>query len=146
LRHAWEWIRERIYEAVVSQGYGSLSRAHVALFRHESLEGQRPIRLAEQMNVTRQSINDLLRDMEQMGLMTLGADRDDRRARVIRLTARGRRLDAAVRAQAIAAERELAAVLGARRFKALRDALVKLESTARRVADPSERPLRRTRR
>jgi DNA-binding MarR family transcriptional regulator len=109
----------------------------VALFRYESLDGQRPSRVAEAMNVTRQSVNDLLRDLQQQGFITIRADRSDRRARVIRLTARGRRLDVTVRGQARAAERELARVLGRRRFRALHEALLALEHIARHPGDPA---------
>ena len=126
LRRAWERVRDRIYAGLVSAGYDDLSRAHVGMFRFESLDGQRPTRIAEQMNVTKQSVNDLLRDLERRGYLVLRADPEDSRARLVRLTPRGQRLDAAVRAEARAAERELAAVLGVRRFNALRDALIAL--------------------
>lgn len=128
LRHAWQDVRERIYMSVISAGYTGLSRAHVAMFRFESLDGQRPTRVAEQMNVTKQSVNDLLRDLERLGYVTLRADPKDSRARLIRFTRRGRQLDAVVRAEASAAEGELAEILGARHFAALRAALVKLSS------------------
>lgn len=128
LRRAWERIRDRIHAGIIEAGYADLSRAHVGMFRFESLDGQRPTRIADQMNVTKQSVNDLLRDLERRGYLVLRADPEDSRARLVRLTARGRRLDAAVRAEARAAERELAAVLGVGRFNAMRDALFALDA------------------
>ena len=53
-------------------------------------------------------------------------DPEDARARLVRLTARGRRLDAAVRAHAAAAERELALQMGERRFRELHNLLLKI--------------------
>jgi DNA-binding MarR family transcriptional regulator len=143
LRAAWERVRDRIYAGIVAAGYDDLSRAHVGVFRFESLEGRRPTRIAEQMNVTKQSVNDLLRDLERRGYLVLRPDPEDSRARLVRLTPRGQRLDAAVRAEARAAERELAALLGVRRFNALRDALVVLNPVVERVPGrPARAPAR----
>jgi DNA-binding MarR family transcriptional regulator len=126
LRHAWQRVRDRIYHGVVGAGYRDLTRAHVGLFRFESLEGWRPSELADHMSITKQSVNDLLRDLERLGYLMLRADPEDGRARLVRLTARGRRLDAIVRAEAKAAERELADALGASRFNGLRRCLLDL--------------------
>src|SRR5215472_2926705 len=58
LRLAWQSIRERIYSGVRSDGYGDLNPAHVALFRYEGLDGQRPTQLAESIQITKQSVNE----------------------------------------------------------------------------------------
>jgi len=60
LRLAWQRVRECIYAGVQSEGYDDLNRAHVALFRFEGLDGKRPTQLSEQMQITKQSIHDLL--------------------------------------------------------------------------------------
>ncbi len=128
LRHAWQRVRERIYEGVRNAGYTDLSRAHVGMFRYESLDGQRPTQIAEQLNVTKQSVNDLLRDLERLGYIELQRDPQDKRGRLVRLTSKGRRLDACVRQEARAVEREFAETLGAKRFNVLREALVTLSA------------------
>ena len=138
---SWESVRRRIYQTVVAAGYADLTGAHVGLFRFESLEGSRPSRLAEQMSITKQSVNDLLRDLERRRYLVLRPDPSDRRARLVRLTARGRRLDAVVRAAAREAEREIQERLGAARFSALRQALLDL----RGAPGASARPRRRAR-
>ncbi len=130
LRHAWQRVRERIYVGVRQAGYTDLSRAHVGMFRYETLDGQRPTQIAEQMNVTKQSVNDLLRDLERLGYIELQLDPQDNRGRLVRLTSKGRGLDAAVRREARAVERDLADTLGAGRFKALREALLTLSAQA----------------
>ncbi len=126
LRRAWQRVRDRIYQGVAAAGYDTLSRAHVGLFRFESPEGWRPGQLADHMSITKQSVNDLLRELERLGYLELRPDPHDRRARRVRLTAQGRRLDAVVRNEARAAERELVEALGAARFNALRQALLDL--------------------
>ena len=117
LRRAWQRVRERIYRGVREDGYEDLNPAHVSLFRYEGLEGRRPTQLAESMQITKQSINDLLRHLERYGYLHCRPDPEDGRARLVRLTARGRQLDAAVRVHAAAAQRELARELGEDSFR-----------------------------
>ena len=96
---AWQRIRGRIYSGV-SNGYGDLNPAHVTLFRYEGLDGQRPSRLAESMQITKQSVNDLIRHHERCGYAECQPDPNDKRARLIRLTAMGPQLEAAVQKRA----------------------------------------------
>lgn len=126
LRLAWQRVRERIYRGVREDGYDDLNPAHVSLFRYEGLEGRRPSQIAQSMQITKQSINDLLRHLERRGYVHCRPDPEDARARLVRLTARGRKLDAAVRAHAAAAERDVAKELGEQRFRELYHMLLKI--------------------
>jgi DNA-binding MarR family transcriptional regulator len=121
--HAWKWTREQVFQGVLAAGYEDLNRAHVALFRYPTLDGLRPIEVAEKMQITKQSVHDLLSYMEDRGYLTREPDPADRRARVVRLTESGTRLELVVRAQAAAAEKKIAAVLGEPLFTHFRDAL-----------------------
>lgn len=128
LRRAWQGVRERIYTGVLQDGYDDLTRAHVALFRYEGLDGRRPSQVAESMQITKQSVNDLLRYMEKRGYLKSEPDPKDRRARLVRLTARGQRFDASVRAHARAAERELAHAIGKESFRLFYEVLLKISA------------------
>lgn len=130
LRLAWQRVRERIYAGVRSDGYDDLNRAHVSLFRYEGLEGRRPTQLAEFMQITKQSVNDLLRHLERCGYAQCRPDPNDKRARLVRLTARGRKLEAAVLKYARAAERELASELGQEKFREFQRALRQVSGLA----------------
>ncbi len=122
---------------MAAEGYDDLNAAHVALFRYPTLDRQRPSELAEQLQITRQSINDLLGHLERCGYVTRHADAADGRARVVRLTAKGRRLQAAITQHARAAEDHIAELLGPRRFSQLRDTLQEL---AHRLTDDRSTP------
>lgn len=138
LRHAWQEVRLRIYRGVQAEGYDDLTAAHVALFRYESIDGRRPTQVAEQMQVTKQSVNDLLRHLERGRYIELRPDPADGRARQIRLTARGKRLDAAVRTQARRAEQEILKSVGSERFGIFRETLIEItRSQGRNEADPT---------
>jgi len=117
LRFAWENVRGKIYAGVCRDGFGDLNPAHVAIFRYEGLEGKRPSQLTEQMQITKQSIHDLLRHLEDCDYIEFRPDPNDKRARLISLTVRGRKLGAAVQKYADAAEFELEQQLGSKRFR-----------------------------
>jgi DNA-binding MarR family transcriptional regulator len=123
LRLAWQRIRDRIYSSVLDHGYDDLNPAHVALFRYEGLHGQRPTQLADSMQITKQSVNDLIRHLERCGYAELRSDPNDKRARLVYLTARGRGLEAAVQNCAREAESELEIELGRDRFRAFLNTL-----------------------
>jgi DNA-binding MarR family transcriptional regulator len=138
LRVVWQWVRDQIYAGVVAAGYDDLNAAHVGLWRYPGLDGQRPSQLAERAGITKQSVNDLLGHLEQHGYLGRVPDSSDGRARVIRLTSKGRRLEQTIYAEAGAAQLRIAEILGPRRFAQLYSSLeVLTEQLATSSAVPS---------
>jgi len=123
LRIAHHWVVDQIYASALAAGFDDLSRSHVAVFRFPTSAGLRPTELAERLAITKQSVNDLLRDLEARGYVRLTVDPSDRRARIIQLTARGQQLEHHIYEAARAAEQQVASILGQRRFKEFRAAL-----------------------
>jgi DNA-binding MarR family transcriptional regulator len=123
MRVAYQWVMAQVYAHVVAAGYDDLSRAQIAMFRYPTPDGLRPSQLAAQLLITKQSVNDLLGEMEERGYLVRAPDPSDRRARVIRLTAKGRQLEQTVYDGAQSAERAIADLLGPRQFTQLRRAL-----------------------
>jgi DNA-binding MarR family transcriptional regulator len=126
MRVTWQWVRDQIFSGVMAAGYDDVTPAHVGLFRYAGLNGQRPTELADQIGITKQSVNDLLGHLEQHGYLIREPDLVDRRARVVHLTPKGRRLEKTVTRQSQAAEVRIAEILGPRRFAYLREALEEL--------------------
>jgi DNA-binding MarR family transcriptional regulator len=126
LRFAWQHVRARIDAGVAAAGFDQLNPAHLALFRSEGIEGFRPTELADQMQITKQSINDLLGDLERMGYLERRPDPADARARLVHLTPLGRRLERIVRREARGAEQEIADALGGPRFEEFRRTLIEV--------------------
>jgi DNA-binding MarR family transcriptional regulator len=122
MRLGWQWVREDIFLGVVAAGYDDVNRAHVGLFRYPTLDGERPSGLAEELQITKQSINDLLGHLEQRGYLTREPDPLDGRARIVRLTPKGCRLEKTINTQAQATEQRIAEMLGPR-FKQFRQTL-----------------------
>ena len=123
LRVVWQWVRDRMYAGVVAAGYDDLNAAHVGLWRYPGLDGLRPSQLAEHVGITKQSVNELLGHLERHGYLKRVPDAADGRARVIRLTSKGRRLQETIYAEAGAAQLRIAEILGPRRFAQLRGSL-----------------------
>ena len=123
LRVVWQWVRDRMHAGVVAAGYDDLSAAHVGLWRYPGLEGVRPSQLADHVGVTKQSVNDLLGHLEEHGYLRRVPDPADGRARVLRLTPKGRRLEETIYAEARAAQQQIAEILGPRRFAQLHSSL-----------------------
>jgi DNA-binding MarR family transcriptional regulator len=140
MRLAWQWVWKQIFSGVVAAGYDDVNPAHVGLFRYPSLDRQRPSELADQLQITKQSVNDLLGHLEQHGYLTRESDPNDGRARVVRLTTKGRQLEKTINGQAQAAEQQIADMLGPRRFTQLRYALEELTGRVTRNDLPSPMP------
>ncbi len=129
LRLAWLAFRERIYAAVREAGYTDLQPAHVLLFRYPTIAGMRPSQLAEQAGMSKQGMNDLLRQLEARGYLELRPDPSDGRARLIILTERGSELMEFVRSVAHQVAEEWARAVGRRRFDTFRKTLQELVET-----------------
>ena len=119
----WQWVRGQLYMGVVAAGFDDLSAAHVALWRYPGLEGVRPSQLADRVGITKQSVNDLLGHLEGHGYLLRVPDTVDGRARMVRLTAKGRRLQETIYAAAGAAQKQIEEILGSRRFAQLQSSL-----------------------
>jgi DNA-binding MarR family transcriptional regulator len=135
LRVVWQWVREEIYTGVVAAGFDDLNPAHVGLFRYPTIDGRRPSELADEVNITRQSVNDLLGHLDQSGYITREPDPGDGRARIIRLTEKGRAFETVCNGLARAAESNIAELLGPQRFAELRTSL---DDLTRHVTERSD--------
>ena len=124
LRLAWSSFRRRLFEAVRAAGYDDLQPVHLLLFRYPTIANLRPGQLAEEVGLSKQAINDLLRQLEAKGYIALQPDPSDRRARRIILTPRGTQLMEHVRAAAHDIAEDWERAVGRRRFDAVRKTLL----------------------
>lgn len=105
-----------------------LRPAHTALFPHVDLEGTRPTELARRLGVSKQAVHPLVEELVAMGVFERAPDPRDARATLVRWSnRRGRSLLDGLAALG-ELERELAAVLGARRLRELGATLRELDA------------------
>jgi DNA-binding MarR family transcriptional regulator len=126
LRLAWQAFREQMYTLVRAAGYDDLPPSHVLLFRYPTIADLRPSQLAEQMGMSKQGVNDLLRHLEAKGYIELRPDPADGRARLITLTDRGSALMEAIRTAAQEVAAAWAGRVGHEELQAFRGTLVRL--------------------
>ena len=118
------WMDAALRGHLRAAGAPALSRAHSLVFSHMDVDGgTRPAEIARRAGVTRQAIHQSVGELAELGLVRLAPDPANRRARLVTLTARGRRTVARARAAFADIERELARRIGAEQVRALRRAL-----------------------
>ncbi|MFZ1374839.1 MarR family winged helix-turn-helix transcriptional regulator [Nostocoides sp.] len=122
---------ERVRQAMRDAGY-DVTVAQSRLAQRIAEDGTRLTELADRAGVTKQTASLLVAALEREGLVERVPDPEDGRARLIRLSTRGR--EAAQRAMevVIGVEGEWTAHLGPELTERLREALVRL----REVTDP----------
>ena len=126
LRVPWETVRKRMLAGLHDRGFTDLVAAHVDIWRYPGPENQRPSELAMQTRMTKQALNYLLSQLEQLGYLTRETDSDDRRFKRIRLTARGRAATRAIYEIVKQVETEWEQQMGPRNFGELRRLLMQL--------------------
>jgi DNA-binding MarR family transcriptional regulator len=122
---------ERVQEAMRDAGY-DVTVAQARLAQRIADDGTRLTELAERAQVTKQTASILVAALEREGLVERVPDPDDGRARLIRLSARGRQAAQRAMEVVIGVEREWAEHLGPELTDRLREGLVRL----REVTDP----------
>jgi DNA-binding MarR family transcriptional regulator len=106
------------------RGFDDLRPGHAAAFLHiDRRRGSRLTDLAARARVTKQAMMLVVDDLESLGYMRRVADPVDSRAKVVRLTARGRGAAAECRRVVQAVEKQAVGVLGDRRYELLRESL-----------------------
>jgi DNA-binding MarR family transcriptional regulator len=106
------------------RGFDDLRPGHAAAFLHiDRRRGSRLTDLATRARVTKQAMMLLVDDLESLGYVRRVVDQTDSRAKVVRLTARGRTAAAECRRAVQAVEKQVAGTLGDRRYELLRESL-----------------------
>ncbi|MEP6477031.1 MAG: MarR family winged helix-turn-helix transcriptional regulator [Actinomycetota bacterium] len=119
------------------RGYPDIRAGHAAVFLHiDRRAGTRLTELARRARMTKQGMMLLVDDLEGHGYVRRVADPEDGRAKVVKLTAHGRRCAAESRRAAQALETQTRRLLGDRRYDTLREALEEVAAT--RVAFDDE--------
>jgi DNA-binding MarR family transcriptional regulator len=126
LRVPAQAIHRRIINELNAAGFDELRLPHMPVLQFPGPDGVRPGVLAERAGMSRQAMNQLLRSLEGLGYLTRSAAPDGGRARMVRLTPRGRAAYAKIHDVLRDIEREWSAELGATPFAELKQLLVQI--------------------
>lgn len=129
MRLPMDALRERMLSGLHDAGFTDLVAAHLTVLRYPGPENQRPSDLAAETRMTKQALNYLLGQMEQLGYLIRTGDPDDLRSKRIHLTKRGHAAVQNLRDTVGQIELELARELGSEQFTQLRQLLIELNAT-----------------
>jgi len=130
LRTPFEIVRQRMLAGLHERGYDDLIPAHLDVFQYPGPENLRPSELAARTGMSKQALNYLLGQLEDLGYLTRETDPRDHRSKRIRGTPRGRGAGAAIREIVLEVEAEWEQQLGTREFGQLRRLLTQLYAIA----------------
>jgi DNA-binding MarR family transcriptional regulator len=120
---AFDAFRAELEQRVAETPYSDIRITHGCVFGNIEPDGSRLTELAERAHMTKQSVGEVATELEQRGYLERVPDPNDGRAKIIRLTPRGREAQALGRRLIDEIEQDWAERFGADRVAALRDAL-----------------------
>ena len=130
LRMPWEEVQRHMLERLHPQGFDDLDAAHLNVFQYPGPQGTRPTELATRVRMSKQALNNLLRELERLGYLERRPDPEDRRSKRVALTDRGTSVVRVIREAVDEVETTWAQRLGPERFAQLRGLLVELSRSA----------------
>ena len=117
------WLDAAARAELARRGKPKLSRSHALVFANVEPGGTRISEIARRAGVSRQAIHQSVSELAEIGLVELAADPTNRSARLVRLTASGRKVDRTAWAVFDELERRLAERIGDREVDRLRKVL-----------------------
>jgi DNA-binding MarR family transcriptional regulator len=126
LRMPVDVVRRRMLEALHDCGFTDIVPAHLVVLSWPGPQGRRPSDIAAQAQMTKQAVNYLLGQLEDLGYLQRRPDAEDQRSRRVYLTPRGRALAEAIRSSVREIEAQWRALLGDGDFDRLRALLIRL--------------------
>jgi DNA-binding MarR family transcriptional regulator len=120
---------ELLHRRFAERGHPEIRPAHGNVMQFLDAEGTRVSVLAERAQMTKQSMAELVSHLEELGYVERVPDPSDRRAKLVRATARGRQLYAIARDVVAELEAEWTGRLGKAKMRQLRELLEELNAT-----------------
>jgi DNA-binding MarR family transcriptional regulator len=127
-------LESELYNRLQGSEYGDVRPSHGAVFGNIDASGTQPVDLARRAGMTKQSMGELIQDLEQKGYVRREVVERDKRHRLVVLSERGRAYQDHVRQLEDALEQDYAREIGKRAFDSLRSGLARLreQQTRRR--------------
>jgi DNA-binding MarR family transcriptional regulator len=128
LREPYRIASEALHERFAERGHPEVRAPHGRVLEFLDEGGTQVSELARRAQITKQSMAELVAHLERHGYVERVPDPGDRRAKLVRATARGRQVYAIARRFAAETEREWTARLGEEKMRRLRRLLEELNA------------------
>ena len=119
-------LQDELHERLRSRGWPEIRPSHGCVFGGMGAEGARLTDLAERSRITKQSVGEIVSDLEQLGYVERIPDPADKRAKLVRLTPRGQEVQDAALETFAQIEAEWGQRIGKKKVAALRATLEEL--------------------
>ena len=119
-------IVDELHARLHARGWPEARPSHGCVFGNMRPEGVRLTDVAERSRITKQSVGEIVSDLEELGWVERVPDPADKRAKLVRLTAEGEKVQAAARAAFAEIEAEWGERIGKKKLADLRAALEEL--------------------
>lgn len=129
LRKAWTALTNENHAKLVAAGFDDLRPSHQPVMREMLVSNLRPSELGAHLGLSKQAANDLVREFEAKGYITLGPDPDDGRAKRIVATDRGRQAVEIAMQNSKAVGRRWAKQVGEERYAVFEEVLREVAAT-----------------
>lgn len=135
----YEYMVKQVYSRLQQMGYPDVRPAHSAVLRHILPGGSRLVDLADQAGLAKQSMAYLVQSLHRSDYLLIETDESDHRAKRLRLSAKGQRLQAAAMKISQSLESGLAERLGKTSMRDLRKLLTQLSAVLTEEANNGRR-------
>jgi DNA-binding MarR family transcriptional regulator len=129
LREPYRIGSEELHRRIAARGHPDVRAPHGDVFGFLDDDGTQVSELARRAQITKQSMAELVAHLERHGYVERIPDPADRRAKLVRATARGEEVYAIAREVIAEIEGEWTARLGARKMRQLRGLLEELNES-----------------
>ena len=126
LRMPVDLVHRQMFERLHERGFTDFDPAHLIVFQWPGPGDTRPSELAARLQISKQALNYLLGQLEQLGYLERRPDPHDQRGKRITITKRGRAAIRVIRAAVDEIETAWAEQLGPERFAQLKTLLLTL--------------------
>lgn len=125
LNEAVQRFEESVLEKMAAAGHGECTLSHITVTRNLDLDGTRAVELARRASMTKQSIGELVAQLEALGIVKREQDPTDGRAKVVLFTAKGRDWLEHFHAALEQTEKEMESELGTTLYKGVKRGLLR---------------------
>jgi DNA-binding MarR family transcriptional regulator len=125
LNDAVQRFETSVLEKMAIRGHAECTLSHINVTRNLDIEGTRATELARRASMTKQSLGELVAQLEELGIVKREQDPTDGRAKVVLFTERGRKWLDHFHVVLEQTEKEMEAELGPTLYKALKRGLLK---------------------
>jgi DNA-binding MarR family transcriptional regulator len=119
-------MQDELHARLRAEGWPEIRPSHGCVFGGMGPEGARLTDLAERARLTKQSVGEIVTNLEELGYVERVPDPEDKRAKLVRLTPRGQEVQKVALATFAEIEAEWAERIGKKKVADLRAALEEL--------------------